>query len=131
MRNMSDLRVLVVDDSSPMRTLLRTVLFGLGFKSVLEADDGPAALEIIQNKIVDIMLLDYAMPVLNGLEVLRLVRNAKDSPNRNLPIIMVTGHATRHVAQEAMAAGANAFLVKPLTARALAQKISLIFEARV
>lgn len=121
--NVSAMRVLVVDDHAPIRLLLRTLLFGLGFKEISDADDAATALEILRLGRTDLVILDQAMPVFTGLELVKMIRTAADSPARATPIIMVTGHATRALALEAKGAGVSAFLVKPLTAKALARAV--------
>ena len=82
------LNILVVDDNAYMRRLTRLMLTNLGAKSVLEAADGLAALEAIRTCDPDVMLLDWDMPVLNGIEVLRIVRSPGVFPRPNLPVII-------------------------------------------
>ena len=79
-----------------MRRLTRTMLINLGAKSVIEADDGLAALEAIRTCDPDVVLLDWDMPVLNGMEVMRIVRSPGVFPRPNMPIIMLTGRAHRN-----------------------------------
>jgi two-component system chemotaxis response regulator CheY len=99
------LNILIVDDNAYMRRLTRTMLTNLGGKSVLEAPDGLAALEAIRTFDPDVMLLDWDMPVLNGLEVLRIVRSPGVSPRPNIPVIMLTTRAQRAHVYEALDAG--------------------------
>ena len=122
------LNILVVDDNAYMRRLTRMMLANLGAKSVLEAPDGLAALEAIRTADPDVMLLDWDMPVLNGIEVLRIVRSF---PRPNLPVIMLTTRAKRSYVNEALRAGANEFLLKPTSPKALCDRLmSIVFKPR-
>jgi CheY-like chemotaxis protein len=122
------LNILVVDDNVYMRRLTRMMLTNLGAKSVLEAPDGLAALEAIRTADPDVMLLDWDMPVLNGIEVLRIVRSF---PRPNLPVIMLTTRAKRSYVNEALRAGANEFLLKPTSPKALCDRLmSIVFKPR-
>jgi CheY-like chemotaxis protein len=120
------LNILVVDGNSYMRKLTRTMLLNLGCKSVIEAADGISALETIRIYDPDIMLLDWDMPVLNGMEVMRIVRSPGVFPRPNLPIVMLTGRAERSTVMEAMHAGAHEFLVKPTSTKALHDRLTSI-----
>jgi two-component system, chemotaxis family, chemotaxis protein CheY len=118
--------ILVVDDNPYMRRVTRMMLVNLGAKSVIEAADGLGALEAIRTRDPDIMLLDWDMPVLNGIEVLRIVRSPGVFPRPNLPTIMLTNRAHRGQVAEAMRAGAHEFLVKPTSPKALRDRLTSI-----
>jgi len=125
------LNILVVDDNAYMRRLTRMMLTNLGAKSVLEAPDGLAALEVIRSADPDVMLLDWDMPVLNGIEVLRIVRSPGVFPRPNLPVIMLATRAQRSHVSEALRAGANEFLLKPTSPKALCDRLlSIVFKPR-
>src|SRR5215510_10661608 len=125
------LNILIVDDNAYMRRLTRMMLTNLGGKSVLEASDGLAALEAIRTADPDVMLLDWDMPVLNGIEVLRIVRSPGVFPRPNLPVIMLTTRAQRSQVNEALHASANEFLLKPTSPKALRDRlISIVFRPR-
>ncbi len=125
------LNILIVDDNAYMRRLTRTMLTNLGAKSVLEAPDGLAALEAIRTCDPDVMLLDWDMPVLNGIEVLRIVRSPGVFPRPNLPVIMLTTRAQRAQVNEALRAGANEFLLKPTSPKALCDRLlSIVYKPR-
>ena len=109
-----------------MRKVTRMMLVNLGAKSVIEAGDGLAALEAIRNSDPDVMLLDWDMPVLNGIEVLRIVRSPGVFPRPNLPTIMLTTRAQRAQVAEAMRAGVHEFLVKPTSPKALRDRLASI-----
>lgn len=113
-------RVLVVDDLEVNRNLLTKQLGRRGY-TVLEADSGPSALEMIENEKFDIVLLDIRMPDMDGLEVLRRIR--KTHSPLNLPVIMVTAEALTEVTVEALQSGANDYLVKPIDITAAVARI--------
>ena len=120
------LNILIVDHNAYMRRLTRTMLVNLGTKSVMEAADGLAALEAIRICDPDIVLLEWDMPVLNGMEVMRIVRSPGVFPRPNLPIIMLTSRANRSYVVEALRAGANEFLLKPTSPKALCDRLMSI-----
>ena len=125
------LNILIVDDNAYMRRLTRTMLTNLGAKAVLEAPDGLAALEAIRTCDPDVMLLDWDMPVLNGIEVLRIVRSPGVFPRPNLPVVMLTTRAQRAQVNEALRAGANEFLLKPTSPKALSDRLmSIVYKPR-
>jgi len=120
-RTIGALRLLVVDDHASMRLLLRASLKALGIVRVAEAEDGRAALGALRSSPFDIVLLDNEMPVLSGLDTLREIRaNAVWS---TLPVIMVTGNANASLVRSIVALGAASFLIKPVSAVALGQRI--------
>jgi CheY-like chemotaxis protein len=107
------------------------MLSNLGAKSVIEAADGLAALEMIQLRDPDVMVLDWDMPLLNGLEVMRIVRSPGIFPRPNIPVIMLTDRAERSSVAEAMRGGVHEFLIKPTSPKALRDRLlSIIFKPR-
>jgi CheY-like chemotaxis protein len=102
------------------------MLVNLGAKSVLEASDGLAALEAIRTCDPDVMLLEWDMPVLDGMEVMRIVRSPGVFPRPNLPIIMLTSRAERTAVAQALRAGAHEFLLKPTSPQALRDRLTSI-----
>src|SRR5665647_878429 len=125
------LNILIVDNNAHMRRVTRTMLTNLGAKSVIEASDGLAALESIRTCDPDVMLLDWDMPVLNGLEVMRIVRSPGVFPRPNLPIVMLTNRGHRASVLQALREGAHEFLVKPTSAKALCDRLtSIAFKPR-
>ena len=130
-KTLQGINILVVDDNAYMRRLTRTMLTNLGAKSVLEAPDGLAALEAIRTADPDVMLLDWDIPVFNGIEVLRIVRSPGVFPRPNLPVVMLTTRAQRSHVNEALRAGANEFLLKPTSPKALCDRLmSIVFKSR-
>jgi two-component system chemotaxis response regulator CheY len=120
------LNILLVDGNSYMRRLTRMMLTNLGAKSVVEVADGLSALEAIRTWDPDVMLLDWDMPVLDGMEVMRIVRSPGVFPRPNLPIIMLTSHAQRSTVIEALCNGAHEFLLKPTSPKALRDRLTSI-----
>jgi len=122
------LKILLVDDNHHMRILLGEILRAIGVKSIFEAADGGAALQFLRREQVDIVMTDLAMQPLDGIDFVRLVRNAADSPQPMIPVIMITGHSTMRRIGEARDVGVNEFLAKPVTARGVISRITEIVE---
>lgn len=117
------LRFLVIDDNPHMRRIIRTLLHGLGTRDVFEADDGATGLDAYTHNIPDIVLIDWAMPVFDGLELTRMIRETDGNVNPYVPIIMITGHTEKNRVTSARDAGITEFLAKPISAKALYQRI--------
>ena len=131
MSALASLQVLVVDDNPQMRSLVMTILRGAGIRTVREAAHGGEALQVLRDFPADLAIVDFNMRPLDGVAFTRLIRNAKDSPNAYLPIIMMTGHAERSRVMDARNAGVTEFVVKPLTAKSLLSRIqAVIFKPR-
>lgn len=114
-----------------MRAITSAVLQSAGIRKLREAADGTAALEILREHAVDLVIVDFNMFPLDGVEFTRLVRNSPDSANPYLPIIMMTGHSEKTRVYEARDAGVNEFVVKPITAKAILDRIqAVIFRPR-
>ncbi len=125
------LRVLVVDDNPFMRNLVRGMLANIGVKTVFEAGDGIAALEMIRSLTPDVVVLDWEMPLLNGPELVRIVRSPGVFPMPDVPIIMLTAHGERWRILESVKLGVNEFLCKPVSAKALFDRlISILLKPR-
>lgn len=122
------LKILVVDDNAHMRTILVEVLRAIGVRDLIEAASGAEALQKMRAHPVDVVLTDLAMEPIDGIEFVRLLRNAPDSPNQMIPVIMVTGHSTERRVKEARDAGVNEFLAKPVTARGVLERIAEVIE---
>lgn len=118
--------VLVVDDNQHMRSILKELLRAVGLKKVKEAEDPVEAFEIIKMFPIDLVLVDYSMPIIDGVEFTQMVRTSSDSPNPFLPIVMITGHSERSRVNAARDAGVNEFLVKPVTAKSLIERIQMV-----
>ena len=125
------LDILIADGNAYMRRLTRSMLMNLGANSVKEAADGLAALETIREDDPDVVLLDWDMPVLNGMEVMRIVRSPGVFPRPNIPIIMLTERAHHSAVTAAMRAGVHEFLIKPTSPKALRERLmSIVFKPR-
>jgi len=117
------LRFLVIDDNPHMRRIIRTLLHGLGTRDVFEADDGATGLDAYTHNIPDIVLIDWAMPVFDGLELTKMIRETDGNANPYLLFIMITGHTEKNRVTSARDAGITEFLAKPISAKALYQRI--------
>ena len=122
----SSLKFLVVDDFSTMRRIVKNLLQELGYSDITEADDGNTALPLLKGGSFDILITDWNMPGMPGLELLKAVR--ADERLAKLPVLMLTAEAKREQIIEAAQAGVNGYVVKPFTAQALKEKIEKIFE---
>jgi two-component system, chemotaxis family, chemotaxis protein CheY len=118
--------ILIVDDNQHMRGILKELLRAAGVSDIKEASDPLEAFEYMKSSFVDLLLVDLAMPLMDGVEFTRMVRTNENSPNHFLPIIMITGHSERSRVNAARDAGVNEFLVKPVTAKGLMERLSLI-----
>jgi CheY-like chemotaxis protein len=115
--------VLVADSNAYTRKLTRMMLTNLGAKAIYEATDGIATLDGIRAVNPDVLILDWDMPILNGREVMRIVRSPGAFPKPNLPIIMLTDHGLRSRVTAAIRLGVNEFLVKPVSPVILKQRL--------
>lgn len=121
-----NMKILIVDDFSTMRRIIKNLLRDLGFNNTAEADDGNTALPMLQSTSFDFLITDWNMPGMTGIELLKAVR--ADAKLATLPVLMVTAEAKREQIVEAAQAGVNGYVVKPFTAGALKEKIEKIFE---
>ncbi len=117
------LRFLVIDDNAHMRRIVRTLLHGFGARDVYEAEDGAAGLDAFTHHVPDIVMTDWAMPIFDGLELTQMIRQPGANANPFVPIIMVTGHTEKERVTAARDAGVTEFLAKPISAKALYQRI--------
>ena len=120
------MRILVVDDFASMRKIIKGLLKQIGFQNIEEADDGSTALEKLKIGEFDLVICDWNMPKVPGIEVLKAVRN--DPRLKDLPFLMVTAEAKKDNVMEAVKAGVNQYIVKPFTAETLQKKIEKIFD---
>ena len=121
-----DIKILVVDDFSTMRRIIKNLLKELGLTNVVEADDGATALPILKQGGIEFLITDWNMPNMTGIDLLKHVRS---DPNlSSIPVLMVTAEAKREQIIAAAQAGVNGYVVKPFTAVTLKEKIDKIFE---
>ncbi|MCE2571498.1 chemotaxis response regulator CheY [Motilimonas eburnea] len=121
-----NMKILIVDDFSTMRRIIKNLLRDLGFNNTHEADDGSTALPMLKNGDFEFLVTDWNMPGMQGIDLLKEVR--KDENLRHLPVLMVTAEAKREQIIEAAQAGVNGYIVKPFTAATLKEKLDKIFE---
>ena len=125
------LGVLVVDDNLYTRKMIRNLLVNCGVKDVYEAADGIEALDAIRTIAPDIVLLDWEMPLLSGPELVRIVRSPGVFPTPDVPIIMLSGHGERWRVVEAVRLGVHEYLIKPVSAKALYDRlVSIMMQPR-
>lgn len=120
-----NMRVLVVDDFSTMRRIVRNILRQLGFQNVVEADDGTSAWDFLNREKIDFIVSDWNMPQMTGIDLLRKVRSSEQFAN--IPFLMVTAEAQQENIIEAVQARVSNYIVKPFTADTMKQKIDKIF----
>ena len=120
------MKILVVDDFSTMRRIIKNLLRDLGFSNIEEADDGTTALPMLQGGDFDFVVTDWNMPGMQGIDLLRTIR--ADADLKDIPVLMVTAEAKREQIIEAAQAGVNGYIVKPFTAATLKEKLEKVFE---
>ena len=119
------MKVLVVDDFATMRRIVKNVLKQIGFTQILEADDGTTALGVLKENKIDLIISDWNMPQMNGLDLLKTVR--KEDATREIPFVMVTAEAQKDNVLQAVQAGVSNYIVKPFTADAVKEKLNQVF----
>jgi len=120
-----EMDVLIVDDASAMRRIVRGLLKELGFKNMREAENGQLALDELKKKKADFVVSDWNMPVMTGIELLKAIR--ADDGLKTTPVLMVTAEAKQENIVEAVQAGVNNYIVKPFNAATLQEKLNKIF----
>lgn len=119
------MKVLVVDDFATMRRIVKNILKQIGFTNILEAEDGKSALKMLQSDKFDLIMCDWNMPEMPGIELLGKVR--ADEQLKGIPFVMVTAEAQKENIIEAVKAGVNSYIVKPFTAEIVEQKLKKLF----
>lgn len=122
----TNLRILVVDDFSTMRRIIRNLLQDLGFNNIGEADDGSTALTALRSEHYDFVVTDWNMPGTTGIDLLKAIR--ADEKLKRLPVLMVTAEGKKDQIVEAAQAGVNGYVIKPFTAQTLREKLEKVFE---
>ncbi|NCP64008.1 MAG: chemotaxis protein CheY [Paraglaciecola sp.] len=121
-----NMKILVVDDFSTMRRIIKNLLKDLGFTNIQEADDGSTALPMLQQGDFDFVVTDWNMPGMQGIDLLRAIRS---NPSlKHIPVLMVTAEAKKEQIVAAAQAGVNGYVIKPFTAATLKEKLAKIFE---
>ena len=121
-----NMKILIVDDFSTMRRIIKNLMRDLGYTNTHEADDGNTALPMLKSGSFDFLITDWNMPGMQGIDLLKAVR--ADSALASLPVLLVTAEARREQIVAAAEAGVNGYIVKPFTAQTLKEKIDKIFE---
>jgi two-component system chemotaxis response regulator CheY len=121
-----NMKVLVVDDFSTMRRIVKNLLRDLGFSNISEADDGSSALPMLQNGDFDFVVTDWNMPGMQGIDLLKAIR--ADANLAHIPVLLITAEAKKEQIVMAAQAGVNGYIVKPFTAGTLKNKLEKIFE---
>jgi len=121
-----NMKILTVDDFSTMRRIIKSMLRQLGYNNIVEAEDGAAALNLMQREKVDFVISDWNMPHMSGLDLLRAIR--ADENLKPIPFLLVTAEALKEYVVEAVKAGVDNYVVKPFTAETLKEKIDTIFQ---
>jgi two-component system chemotaxis response regulator CheY len=121
-----NMKVLVVDDFSTMRRIVKNLLRDLGFTNISEADDGSTALPMLQGGDFEFVVTDWNMPGMQGIDLLKAIR--ADASLAHIPVLMVTAEAKKEQIVMAAQAGVNGYIVKPFTAATLKTKLDKIFE---
>ena len=120
-----DMKVLIVDDFSTMRKIVRSTLKQMGIKNINEADNGKTALKELKKEKFDLILCDWNMPEMPGIDLLKTLKS--DDELKDIPFIMVTAEAQKDNILEAVKAGVNNYIVKPFTAETLSEKLNNLF----
>lgn len=120
------MKILIVDDFSTMRRIIKNLLADLGFQNVTEADDGNTALPVLRHGGFELLITDWNMPGMTGIDLLKAVRGDPDL--KSLPVLMVTAENQRDQIVEAAQNGVNGYIIKPFTAVTLKEKLERIFE---
>lgn len=120
------IKVLIVDDFATMRRILKNILKKIGFTHILEADDGSNALKLLEKEKVDLVISDWNMPKMTGLEFLKAVRS--NTAFKDLPFLMVTAEAQKQNIIEAVQAGVSNYVVKPFTEEVITEKLAKILR---
>jgi len=126
--DLSELRVLVVDDNKNMRAIVGEALRALGVRQIKEAEDGADSLKLLRTAPADLIICDWNMSPIDGIEFTRMLRGASDTKNPYVPVIMLTGHTEYSRVLEARDSGIHEFLAKPISPKALYRRIVSIIQ---
>ena len=122
------LNILLIEDDASMRALVRDILYTFGITNIQTAQDGSKAYAELRHFPADIVITDWVMEPLDGIDFTRMVRTAPDSPNPFVPIIMLTAHTSLRRVIEARDSGVTEFLAKPVTAKGLYSRMVSVIE---
>jgi CheY-like chemotaxis protein len=122
------LKVLSVDDNAHMRKIVTTILQAFGVTQIFEAADAQSAWKLLRDKNPDVVVLDWMMEGMTGLDLAKMIRTSVSSPNPFVPVIMLTGHTSLERVQQARDAGVNEFLAKPVSVNAMLTRLTAVIE---
>ena len=125
---LGEIKVLIADDDHRIASIVREILENLGFKSVYFVKNGEEALRIMRTDRIDILITDWRMSPLDGISLVKYIRTSEDSPNRFMPIIMLTANVEREHVEMARDNGVTEFAIKPFSAKTLCDRISLLID---
>jgi two-component system, chemotaxis family, chemotaxis protein CheY len=121
-----NMKVLIVDDFATMRRIVKSILKQIGFSNIAEAEDGKTAFAQLKEEKFDLVLCDWNMPEMRGIDLLKMVRS--DDQLKDLPFVMVTAEAHRDSILDAVKAGVNHYIVKPFTAETIEERLKKVFD---
>jgi two-component system, chemotaxis family, chemotaxis protein CheY len=121
-----NMKVLIVDDFATMRRIVRNILKQIGFTNMIEADNGKAALKALKKENFDLILCDWNMPEMPGIDLLKALKS--DDELKDIPFIMVTAEAQKDNIIEAVKSGVSSYIVKPFNAETVSEKLNTIFK---
>jgi len=119
-----DMKVLVVDDFASMRRIVKNVLKQMGFTKIIEADDGSVALQVLKKEEIGLVLCDWNMPRMTGIDLLKAVKSDEDL--KDIPFLMVTAEGQKDNVVEAVQAGVSNYIMKPFTAEAMEERVKKV-----
>lgn len=120
-----NIKILIIDDFATMRRIVKNILVQLGYKNIVEADDGTTALNVLKNEAIDLIISDWNMPKMTGLDLLKAVRG--NDATAGIPFIMVTAEAQQDNIIQAVKAKVSQYIVKPFTAETMQEKLNKVF----
>ena len=122
------LKVLVVDDNAHMRKLVITILQAFGVTQIHEADSGQRAWTVLRESNPDVLVLDWVMEGMSGIELVQMIRTSPQTPNPFVPVIMLTGHTHIDHVRQARDAGVNEFIAKPVSVKTMMSRLVAVIE---
>jgi len=122
-----NMNVLIVDDFATMRRILKNIMKQIGFSNISEAENGKNALKLLKSEPIDLVLCDWNMPEMAGIDLLNAVRG--DDQLKAMPFVMVTAEAQKENILEAVKAGVSSYIVKPFTAETVEEKLKKVFSS--
>ncbi len=125
---LNNINILLIDPDRELSTIIRRILRSLGFSTIHISKDGSSALQVMHKNVVDLVITDWEMSPMSGIDFIEYVRASEHSPNPFVPIIMLTGHARRRYVEKARDTGITEFMVKPFTAKQLCDRIIQVID---